>query len=120
MAPVLSRSLVTASLASFPSSSPFSSRNRQRLSRLGTAFVPQNGLRRGFCNGGVKWKLEKRNNKIGVRCDAAVAEKESTDAPGEKFEYQAEVGFLCTVGNLKKMNNLSFSCLLICIFFCLS
>ena len=30
-----------------------------------------------------------------MRCDAAVAEKEeATDAPGEKFEYQAEVRFV--------------------------
>lgn len=96
MAPVLSRSLATPSLASLPSSSPSIRRNNnQRAFTLTSAFVPQNGLaRNGFSCAGLKWKLHKRNNKMAVRCDAAVAEKEeATDAPGEKFEYQAEVGF---------------------------
>lgn len=29
---------------------------------------------------------------MGIRCDAAVAEKGAEEASGEKFEYQAEVG----------------------------
>ncbi|KAF7808991.1 heat shock protein 90-5, chloroplastic [Senna tora] len=98
MAPVLSRSLATASLASLPSSSsPFTPRNNhQRPFALSTSFLPQNGLtRNAFSCAGLKWKLKRRNNKMAVRCDAAVAEKEdATDAPGEKFEYQAEVSRL--------------------------
>lgn len=96
MAPVLSRSLATASLASLPSSSPFTLRNPSKALSLRSAFVPQNGLRKGFSCGGLKWKLESKNRGISIRCDAAVAEKEATDTPGEKFEYQAEVRpFLC-------------------------
>ncbi|PQQ01728.1 heat shock protein 90-5 chloroplastic [Prunus yedoensis var. nudiflora] len=91
MAPVLSRSLATASLASLPSSSPFTLRNPSKALSLRSAFVPQNGLRKGFSCGGLKWKLESKNRGISIRCDAAVAEKEATDTPGEKFEYQAEV-----------------------------
>jgi len=33
----------------------------------------------------------RRTGRLSVRCEAAVAEKE--EASGEKFEYQAEVGF---------------------------
>lgn len=93
MAPVLSRVLTTASIATLPSSSSLSPGGNRRLSGLRSAFLPQNGLRRGFPCSGLKWKLEKRNNWIAVRCDAAVAEKEATEGSGEKFEYQAEVGF---------------------------
>ncbi|XP_068325991.1 heat shock protein 90-5, chloroplastic [Pyrus communis] len=95
MAPVLSRSMATASLASLPSSSPFALRNPSRALSLRSAFVPQNGLRKGFSCGGLKWKVESRNRRVSVRCDAAVADKEeATDAPGERFEYQAEVSRL--------------------------
>lgn len=92
MAPVLSRGLATASLASLPSSSPFLVRNSNRVLNLRSAFVPQNGHRKGFCYAGLKWKLERRNSQIDVRCEAAVAEKEASETSGEKFEYQAEVG----------------------------
>ncbi|KAL6187851.1 hypothetical protein ACLB2K_039246 [Fragaria x ananassa] len=91
MAPVLTRSLSTASLASLPS---FSLRNPNKAFNLRTAFVPQNGLRKGFTCGGLKWRLETNNRQVTVRCDAAVAEKEVADAPGEEFEYQAEVSRL--------------------------
>ncbi|KAK9934898.1 hypothetical protein M0R45_022027 [Rubus argutus] len=94
MAPVLSRSLSTASLASLPSSSPFTLRNPNRALSLRTAFVPQSGLRKGFACGGLKWRLETQNRQVTVRCDAAVAEKEVADTPGEEFEYQAEVSRL--------------------------
>ncbi|PKI62494.1 hypothetical protein CRG98_017118, partial [Punica granatum] len=95
MAPVLSRGLTTASLASpLPSPSSLSSGNSSRSLFLRSAFLPQNGLRRDFSCGGLKWKLEKRNNRIAVRCDAAVAEKEAAEDSGEKFEYQAEVSRL--------------------------
>ncbi|PQQ17068.1 heat shock protein 90-5 chloroplastic [Prunus yedoensis var. nudiflora] len=49
------------------------------------------GSGRASLAGGLKWKLESKNRGISIRCDAAVAEKEATDTPGEKFEYQAEV-----------------------------
>ncbi|KAL6192936.1 hypothetical protein ACLB2K_034022 [Fragaria x ananassa] len=91
MAPVLSRSLSTASIASIPS---FSLRNPNKAFNLRTAFVPQNGLRKGFTCGGLKWRLETNNRQVTVRCDAAVADKEVADAPGEEFEYQAEVSRL--------------------------
>lgn len=93
MAPVLSRSLTHASLASLPSSFFVSARNNSRGLILRSAFLPQNGLRRGYSSSGLKWKLEKRNGRFVVRCDAAVAEKEAAEDSGEKFEYQAEVGF---------------------------
>lgn len=57
-------------------------------------MLQNNGFRKGLSCAGLKWKLEKRNNRIGVRCDAAVAEKEAADTSGEKFEYQAEVSRL--------------------------
>ncbi|XP_062111289.1 heat shock protein 90-5, chloroplastic [Humulus lupulus] len=95
MAPVLSRSLATASLASFPSSSPFTVRSPNGVFKLRSAFLPQNGLRRkGLSSSGLKWKLERRDNRVPVRCEASVAEKEETDTAGEKFEYQAEVSRL--------------------------
>uniref|UniRef100_A0A803QQQ3 Histidine kinase/HSP90-like ATPase domain-containing protein n=1 Tax=Cannabis sativa TaxID=3483 RepID=A0A803QQQ3_CANSA len=95
MAPVLSRSLATASLASFPSSSPFTVRSPNGVFNLRSAFLPQNGLRRkGLPSSALKWKLERRDNRVSVRCEASVAEKEETDTDGEKFEYQAEVSRL--------------------------
>ncbi|XP_048228699.1 heat shock protein 90-5, chloroplastic [Ricinus communis] len=98
MAPVLSRSLSTASLLYLPSSTPFSLKHPSNRSfNLGSPFLPQinnNGLRKGFSCSGLKWKLDKRNNRFAVRCEAAVAEKEASDTSGEKFEYQAEVSRL--------------------------
>ncbi|KAL4598077.1 hypothetical protein ACB092_11G033100 [Castanea dentata] len=94
MAPVLSRSLATASLASLPSTSSFLLRNSNtnRVLNLTTAFVPQNGLRKHFSSSGLKWKYERRNHQFALRCEAAaVAEKEAADTPGENFEYQAKV-----------------------------
>lgn len=93
MAPVLSRSLATASLASLPSSSPFTARSPSATS-FGTAFVPRHGgLRRsnGLSCAGLKWKLDRKSRRAGVRCEATVAEKETAETSGEKFEYQAEV-----------------------------
>ncbi|XP_057961395.1 heat shock protein 90-5, chloroplastic [Malania oleifera] len=94
MAPVLSRSLVSASLTSLPSSSSFSVKNTNRIFNLRSASLPQNALRHGCSVTGLKWKLERRQNRVAVRCEAAVAEKEATEAAGEKFEYQAEVNRL--------------------------
>lgn len=56
--------------------------------------MPQSGLRKGFACGGLKWRLETQNRQVTVRCDAAVAEREAADTPGEEFEYQAEVSRL--------------------------
>ncbi|XWS69576.1 hypothetical protein CRYUN_Cryun04dG0191100 [Craigia yunnanensis] len=73
MAPVLSRSLATPSLVSLPLTNP----------------------NKAFSCTGLRWKLEKRNNRTAVRCEAsAVAEKEAEETSGEKFEYQAEVSRL--------------------------
>ncbi|KAK4841279.1 hypothetical protein QYF36_002046 [Acer negundo] len=97
MAPVMSRSLAAAaSLVSLPSSTPFSFKhaNNKALS-LRSAFLPQqNVLRKGFSCAGLNWNLQKSNNRIVVRCEAAVAEKEAADTSGEKYEYQAEVSRL--------------------------
>ncbi|XP_015895264.3 heat shock protein 90-5, chloroplastic [Ziziphus jujuba] len=94
MAPVLSRSLANASLATLPSSSPFTAGNPSKVFNFRSTFVPQNGIGRGLSCSGLKWKLERRNSRIAVRCEAAVAEKEAGDTSGEKFEYQAEVSRL--------------------------
>ena len=82
MAPALSRSLYTTPLTSLPLTPT-------RLSPLRTASLPRAdvGLRTG-----VSWSLEKRCSRFAVKCDAAVAEKETAEeGSGEKFEYQAEV-----------------------------
>uniref|UniRef100_A0A2P2KRF8 Uncharacterized protein MANES_14G091600 n=1 Tax=Rhizophora mucronata TaxID=61149 RepID=A0A2P2KRF8_RHIMU len=96
MAPVLSRSLAATATASLVSSAPFSfPNNHNRFFNLRSAFLPQhNGLRLGSACAGLKWKLDERNSRIPVQCQAAVAEKDATDASGEKFEYQAEVSRL--------------------------
>ncbi|KAK9116392.1 hypothetical protein Sjap_015339 [Stephania japonica] len=93
MAPVLSRSLASASVASLSS---FSSKNGgSGVGRFRTSFVPLNLVRNGFSSAGLKWKLERKEHKLVVRCEAAaVAEKESAETSGEKFEYQAEVSRL--------------------------
>ncbi|CAL0315277.1 unnamed protein product [Lupinus luteus] len=91
MAPVLSRSVSTASLALAPSLT-----NAKRGSIFRSAFLPpQNGPIK--CVYPLKWNQQQRINKrVSVKCEAAVAEKEDAtdDAPGEKFEYQAEVSRL--------------------------
>ncbi|KAH7839590.1 hypothetical protein Vadar_006081 [Vaccinium darrowii] len=99
MAPVLSRSLASASVASRPSrQSPlFSSNNTtgRVFSIKRSAFVPQNGLRNSFSSSGLKWKVERRDKGLVVRCEAtAVAEKEVPETSGERHEYQAEVSRL--------------------------
>lgn len=90
MAPVLSRSLATASLASLPSFN-FTVRKPNKVLNLASSFMPQNGFRNGLACSGLKWKLERRNRGFTFRCEAVVTEKETADTPGEKFEYQAEV-----------------------------
>ncbi|XP_014520835.1 heat shock protein 90-5, chloroplastic isoform X1 [Vigna radiata var. radiata] len=88
MAPVLSRTMATPSLTSLLPSSSFS-----RASPLRTAFLPPQLARRRtfFSAAGLRW-AQRRQRKLVVRCEAAVAEKEETT--GEKFEYQAEVSRL--------------------------
>lgn len=93
MAPVLSRSLASASIASFPSKSSFSVKNHNKVLKLRTVFLPQNVLRNGYGCAGLKWKVERKDSRMAVRCEAAVAEKEAAETSGEKFEYQAEVVF---------------------------
>ncbi|CAI0463579.1 unnamed protein product [Linum tenue] len=92
MAPVLNRTLSPAPLLSIPSSTSISLNNPFNLR---SSFLPRaNGLRKGVSCSGLKWKLGNRSNRISVRCDAAVAEKDASEASGEKFEYQAEVSRL--------------------------
>lgn len=97
MAPVLSRSLTPASIASLPYSPLFSSNNstQNRLS-LRSAFLHQNGLKNNsFSCSGLKLKVDKRGSSVVVKCEAsAVAEKEAPEASGETHEYQAEVSRL--------------------------
>ncbi|XAR55961.1 hypothetical protein NMG60_11036223 [Bertholletia excelsa] len=94
MAPVLSRSLTSASVASLPFSSSFSLKNDKFHSLRKSTFLPQNALRSSFSRSGLKWKLERRERGVVVRCDAAVAEQEAPEASGERHEYQAEVSRL--------------------------
>ncbi|KAJ8640202.1 hypothetical protein MRB53_016896 [Persea americana] len=99
MSPVLSRSLETASMASlcFPSSSAFSSSfsfSKTKSLKFRTSFLPQTPSSR-FSSAVLRWGIEKKANRSAtVRCEAAVAEKEAPETPGEKFEYQAEVSRL--------------------------
>ncbi|KAL8157400.1 hypothetical protein AgCh_002193 [Apium graveolens] len=90
MAPVLSRSLVSSPIASLPS---FSVKNgSNKVVNLRSAFLPQRGFKNGLSCSGLKWKLERRDSGVVVRCEAAVAEKEAAEtSDGEVHEYQAEV-----------------------------
>ncbi|KAE9451121.1 hypothetical protein C3L33_16978, partial [Rhododendron williamsianum] len=97
MAPALSRSLASASVASLPSFSSTNAVNRVFASRR-SAFIPQNGLRNSFSKSGLKWKVERRETGLAVRCEAAggaaVAEKEVPETSGKRHEYQAKVSRL--------------------------
>ncbi|XP_057494359.1 heat shock protein 90-5, chloroplastic-like [Actinidia eriantha] len=96
MAPVLSRSLTSASVVSLPSySSSFSLKNTNRVFSLKrNAFLGQNGFRNSLSRSGLKWKIERRERGAVVRCEATVAEKEAPETSGERHEYQAEVSRL--------------------------
>lgn len=96
MAPVLSRSLVSSPIASLPS---FSVKNgSNKVLSLRSAFLPQRGFKNGFSCSGLKWKLERRDSGVVVRCEAAVAEKEAAEtSDGEVHEYQAEVSVIFLV-----------------------
>ncbi|KAL9225733.1 hypothetical protein vseg_001623 [Gypsophila vaccaria] len=98
MAPVLSRTLISSSsLTTLPSSSSYTSSSfalkNGRLNLCTQFRVSKNW---GKYSIGSKYPRNFRSNKLSVRCEAsAVAEQdEATDAPGEKFEYQAEVSRL--------------------------
>ncbi|KAL6844838.1 hypothetical protein ACP4OV_025497 [Aristida adscensionis] len=89
MAPALSRSLGASSVAALrPGPGGPSSRG-------GAARVPVPQGRRAR---GVRWAAggtTRRRRMVGVRCDAAVAEKAAgEETAGEKFQYQAEVSRL--------------------------
>ncbi|CAN4124658.1 unnamed protein product [Withania somnifera] len=97
MAPVVSRSLTFAPMASVPYTPSFvlgsgSSTNRVCVK---STFFPRNNIKNGFLQSGLKWKVDERDASIVVRCEAsAVAEKETSESSGETHEYQAEVSRL--------------------------
>ncbi|WOK92645.1 heat shock protein 90-5, chloroplastic [Canna indica] len=95
MAPVLTQSLGTSSTASLHPPSTALGPNSARALRFRTSFLPLPiRSRGGFPAAGLRCKVERRGRRMGVRCDAAVAEKGAEEASGEKFEYQAEVSRL--------------------------
>lgn len=95
MAPVLSRSLASASVAPIPhTAASFSLKNFGNSNRvvLRSAILPRNRLKNSLTRSGLEWKLERRERRVAVRCEAAaVAEKEAADSSEETREYQAEV-----------------------------
>ncbi|KAJ8426787.1 hypothetical protein Cgig2_007842 [Carnegiea gigantea] len=96
MAPVLTRSLASASLASLPSSSSLvlPKTHNKGLNSSGS-FCPPNGVPRNWPKCNMGRKLHRTGlNKLSVRCFAVVADKEAPEASGEKYEYQAEVSRL--------------------------
>ncbi|KAH7684075.1 Heat shock protein Hsp90 family protein [Dioscorea alata] len=89
MAHALARCMAASTLPSLHlSSSPLASSGARAL-RLRASFFP--GLvassKRGLAQKGLRLRR-------GIRCDAAVAEKDAEETSGEKFEYQAEVSRL--------------------------
>ncbi|XP_042450819.1 heat shock protein 90-5, chloroplastic-like [Zingiber officinale] len=97
MAPVLSRcSLGTSFTASLhPPSIAVRSNSARALRFRTSSFVPMALQSRGlFATAGLRCKVERMGRGMGIRCDAAVAEKGAEEASGEKFEYQAEVSRL--------------------------
>lgn len=96
MAPVLSRSLTPSSLQSLPYSPLFSSKSNTSTNTNRLCLLKSGLKSSGLTCSGLKWKVDKRvGNSVVVRCEAsAVAEKETSDAPGETYEYQAEVSRL--------------------------
>lgn len=97
MAPVLSRSLTSASVASPLYNTLFlSSKNgaSNKGLNLRSAFGRSAFKGSSFSCSGLKWKLDKRDSRVVVRCEAAVVDKEAPEASGETHEYQAEVSRL--------------------------
>ncbi|KAK4715267.1 hypothetical protein R3W88_013605 [Solanum pinnatisectum] len=96
MAPVVSRSLTSSPMASVPYSPSFvlGSGSTSRVC-LKSTFLPRNNIKNGFLQSGLRWKQDKRDVGVVVRCEAsAVAEKEASETSGETHEYQAEVSRL--------------------------
>lgn len=97
MAPVLSRSLASASVAPIPhTAASFSLKNCGKSNRgfLRNSFLSRNGLKNSFSRSDLEWKLGRRESRVVVRCEAAaVAEEEAAESSGETHEYQAEVWF---------------------------
>ncbi|KAJ3677522.1 hypothetical protein LUZ60_003246 [Juncus effusus] len=92
MAPVLSgRSLGASPVSAFPQLGG-------RRNALRSSFLPRLSSSRTRVSvstaSGLRWKAGKKENRLVVKCEAAVAEKPSEEASGEKFEYQAEVSRL--------------------------
>ncbi|URD74144.1 Heat shock protein [Musa troglodytarum] len=95
MAPVLIQSLGTSSTASLHPPSTLLRSSSARALRFRPSFLPRPLLSRSsFPAAGLRCKVERRERRMGPRCEAAVAEKEADEASGEKFEYQAEVSRL--------------------------
>ncbi|GER50460.1 heat shock protein 90 [Striga asiatica] len=100
MAPVLSRSLASASVSPIPfTPASFSLKNYSKSNQcfLRSAFLPRNGLRSRFSRSGLDCKVARKDYRLAaLRCEAtaAVAENETADSPGETHEYQAEVSRL--------------------------
>ncbi|CAL9089452.1 unnamed protein product [Musa acuminata var. zebrina] len=95
MTPVLTQSLGSTFTVSLHRLSIPLRSNSARALRFRTSFLPQPlGSGISFPVSGLSCKAERRERWMRVRCEAAVAEKESEEASGEKFEYQAEVSRL--------------------------
>ncbi|KAL6573588.1 hypothetical protein OROHE_002047 [Orobanche hederae] len=97
MAPVLSRSLAGAAVTAIPRTPPFSVKSSCKSGGglFGSVFLPRNGLKNTFSRTGLEWKLERKESRVVVRCEAAaVAQKEAPQTDGETYEYQAEVSRL--------------------------
>ncbi|CAN4121995.1 unnamed protein product [Withania somnifera] len=79
MAPVVSRSLTFAPMASLPYTSSFVLGSGVSTNRVcvRSTFLPRNNIKNGFLQSGLKWKMDKRDARVVVvRCEAsAVAEK---------------------------------------------
>ncbi|KAK4357956.1 hypothetical protein RND71_023566 [Anisodus tanguticus] len=97
MAPVVSRSLSSAPMASVPytPSLVLGSGSTNRVC-LKNTFLARSNIKNGFLQSGLKWKQDKRDARVVVRCEAsAVAEKEeASESSGDTYEYQAEVSRL--------------------------
>ncbi|KAL6538841.1 hypothetical protein OROMI_025167 [Orobanche minor] len=97
MAPVVSRSLAGAAVTAIPRTPPFSVKSSCKIGGglFGSVFLPRNGSKNTFSRSGLEWKLERKESRVVVRCEAAaVAEKEAPQTDGETYEYQAEVSRL--------------------------
>ncbi|KAH9617933.1 hypothetical protein KSS87_021648, partial [Heliosperma pusillum] len=95
MAPVLSRTVISSSLTCSPSISLKNALNNRF--NFTSTLCPLNRITTNYARFSLANKNPTKlhsNNKLTVRCDAAVAEQEAPEASGEKFQYQAEVSRL--------------------------